>query len=820
MRDVYFSQRLLHKMNKMPLARITLVEGGSGYGKTTAVREALSGCVTVCWHTAAPDNASSNYATLYRLIAEFCPAAACALMETGLPNRANADTVSAALCDIRCSQPAYLVLDNFQNFLPALPQSILSVLLNMPDQNLHVVMIAYDLHRCVKALAEPADALRISQDDLLLRRDEIMEYYAQFSIPLLKEQAELLACRSDGWMVALSLDVRRTLEAGLLNEEEFNIHALLTSLIWNQLNKEDQDKLIVYSFFETLTVEQICELEGTAAPDELSRLLLGRLPLVRFNESLQQYEFHALLHEYLVDQTVQLSSARTRTACGRAGEWCAKHGDTVRAITCYHRCGDYGAILSLDLVGLFQVKIDGKPFEQIAEHIADSAPEAVIAQYPISMLRIAYYLFGSCRFDVFGALMQNIRRVIDSSCDTMLLGEWMLIDALSVFPDIERMGARYQEAARLIGGRCKVISPLEPYMFGCPSMWMLFYAHSGDMERNAGLLTDMLAIYTALTGGHGRGADEIYRGECHCVQARFEEAEICAYKAMYLADAAQQVTVSYGAAMLLGIIAVYRGDDAGLHKAVELLETKASHYTKLHDTPQNTCMLETVRGYLMGLMLLIQRYPAWVRDDGDAQMDLTFVNFLVYQSRVTDLVLKKKYRHALACIEALLGCDQRLCSAATRNFMLAGLALCYLATGHVGRAVDALDASLTLAAPDHNYTFHARLRKVFAVLFTHPRIAGKHKRAILEIKALKIDYAAQDDELVFSAIQPTKLPAILTAREREMATLASAGMRNREIAQAMGITEATVKSHLNTVFQKLNIDRRSKIVEMLEMDEK
>jgi LuxR family maltose regulon positive regulatory protein len=378
------------------------------------------------------------------------------------------------------------------------------------------------------------------------------------------------------------------------------------------------------------------------------------------------------------------------------------------------------------------------------------------------------------------------------------------------------MRARYQEAASLIGGQSRVVSPLEPFMFGCPSMWMLFYAKSGDMERNADLFSSMLSVYTALTGGHGSGADEIYRGECYCVQARFEEAEICAYKAAYCAEAAGQVTVAYGAAMLLGIIAVYRNDDVCLKKAVEQLEAKASHYTRLHDTPLNTCMLESVRGYLMGLMLLTQHYPAWARDDGGAQMNLTFVNFLVYQSRVTDLVLQKKYGQAIARIEVLLRCDPRLGSAAARNFMLAGLALCYLAIVRVNRAAEALDAALTLAAPDHNYTFHARLRKVFAVLYAHPRIAAKHRQAIREIRALKIDYAAPDEKLMFRDIQPTWLPKTLTAREREAAIMAAAGMRNQEIAQALKITEATVKSHLNAVFQKLHIDRRSKIIEMLE----
>jgi len=511
-----------------------------------------------------------------------------------------------------------------------------------------------------------------------------------------------------------------------------------------------------------------------------------------------------------------MTPERLRAACRRAGEWYKRHGDTLLAITCYNRCGDDEGILSLDLAGLFQSEIDGVPFENIIERIASTAAEETMARHPIAMLRIAYFLFGACKFARYEELMMKLRRIIERLNDPALMGEWVLMDSYSVFPDLNAMGERYRQAARLIGGSSRAISPREPYMFGCPSMWMLFYSRSGDMERNGDLYSSVLTVYAALTSGHGSGADELYRGECHCVQARYEEAEICAYKAAYQADAAGQITVAYGAAMLLGIISIYRNDIMGLEKAIQHLEAKAQRYAHEYDTALNTLMLETVRGYLLGLLLQTQSYPPWVSDDGNVEMNLTFVNFMIYQSRITDLVLKKQYKFAIARIEVLLRSDPRLATAACRNFMHAGLALCYLAIGRINKAAEALDASLALAAPDRNYTFLARLRKVFAMLFMHPRIVSKHKKAVREIRALRIDYAAPDEELVFKDIKPSQLPNELTPREREVALMAAGGMRNKEIALALSITEATVKSHMNVVFQKLFIDRRSKILEILE----
>ena len=48
----------------------------------------------------------------------------------------------------------------------------------------------------------------------------------------------------------------------------------------------------------------------------------------------------------------------------------------------------------------------------------------------------------------------------------------------------------------------------------------------------------------------------------------------------------------------------------------------------------------------------------------------------------------------------------------------------------------------------------------------------------------------------------------LTARESEIARYVAAGMRNAEAAGKLGITEGTVKVHLNTTFKTLRIRDR------------
>ena len=52
------------------------------------------------------------------------------------------------------------------------------------------------------------------------------------------------------------------------------------------------------------------------------------------------------------------------------------------------------------------------------------------------------------------------------------------------------------------------------------------------------------------------------------------------------------------------------------------------------------------------------------------------------------------------------------------------------------------------------------------------------------------------------------LGTVLSEKEREIADHVGRGLRNKEIARRMGITEKTVKNHLSNVFRKLNVNNR------------
>ena len=52
----------------------------------------------------------------------------------------------------------------------------------------------------------------------------------------------------------------------------------------------------------------------------------------------------------------------------------------------------------------------------------------------------------------------------------------------------------------------------------------------------------------------------------------------------------------------------------------------------------------------------------------------------------------------------------------------------------------------------------------------------------------------------------------LSARERAVASLVQSGLRNKEVASELGLTEGTVKVHLHKVFDKLGIRGRTELI--------
>ncbi len=813
----FFTERLKERLRRIPESALSVLEAPAGYGKTTAVHWALEGRPEpVYWYTAVESMPDNSFRWFVRQVGLVDEEASRRLSDLGYLNRANADQAARIISELRAEQPMTLVFDNFQfaaeNWQPQLLDALAK-----GTGGLHTVFISQNFGRLRGILSELEDSVcSIRGRDLLLSEEDIGAFAEQLGVTLTAAEARDIHRRTDGWAAAVGLYLRRR-DPAAAGDTAPDLETLLYDSFWRRLSPVEQDFLLLICLFDHVSPANLSALfpEEELSREEQTRLL-RRTPLVRYNEVRQDYYLHEILLNFLRRRLEAAGPAFRMEVYRRSGAVYRDKGLAREAVGCFFKAGDDDALLGCELVCLITEDFDGVSYTALARQVLERCPEEVQVKHPLSLLRLCYALYAGCEFAAFDRHMDRLRALFAPLGDSQLMGEWYLMDALSDFPDLDRMEAKYREADKLMNRPSQVFVKEEPFLFGCASMWYLFYAEPGRMMETADRFARVMKLYNRLTDGHGAGAAELYRGEALSVQGRFEESDIQAYQAAFLSEQSSNSTATYGAALLLGINAIYSGNMIGLQKAVDYLENKAQGYSFLQGKRLNTYMVETVRGYLLGLMMETGRSALWAQGDADNLTDLTFTNFMVKTCRITDLLLKKEYKQAIASVEASLQLDPRLISASTRNFMYCGLALGYMAIGRMMKAAEYLDKSLTIAGQDKNYTFLACFRKYFQVLFLMPNISHRHSKTIAEIKALNIRYTRADESHIFAMLEEVpELKSDLTAREREVAELAAAGLRNSEIAQRLNVTEHTVKQHLKSAFQKMNIDRRSKLIEML-----
>ena len=123
-------------------------------------------------------------------------------------------------------------------------------------------------------------------------------------------------------------------------------------------------------------------------------------------------------------------------------------------------------------------------------------------------------------------------------------------------------------------------------------------------------------------------------------------------------------------------------------------------------------------------------------------------------------------------------------------------------------------AVLMLTVSEHEPDLYAALRVGAGGYLTKDMPAGELIEAVLAVARGEPRIAAAMAsrmlaELGGSPAAPEDPLGALSDREREVLTLLSEGLRNREIAERLVISEATVKTHVRHVLEKLRFRNRA-----------
>jgi len=93
------------------------------------------------------------------------------------------------------------------------------------------------------------------------------------------------------------------------------------------------------------------------------------------------------------------------------------------------------------------------------------------------------------------------------------------------------------------------------------------------------------------------------------------------------------------------------------------------------------------------------------------------------------------------------------------------------------------------------------------------RAEEPRKAVAAELRAAELARRCQG--AITPALRAIETQALLSSREIEVATLASGGLANKEIASRLSVSVRTVENHLQRVYEKLGVARRADLAQAL-----
>ena len=808
----YYSDHLKQKLDLIAVSPTVVVEAPTGCGKTTAVRDYLDTAfpqgADIHWFTAVDEAPVALYHRFCREIERIDDHEGKHLIKIDFPNAFTVGEACDAIRSIRCNHEVWLVIDNFRFLYVALPTSFLTALPEHYEKALHVIVISQMLGNNLTAAISDGGVLNVTAFDLRLNAADIRSYYSLAGIDITETQACQVLKYTDGWIIAVYLQLCAYQETGAFSD--MAAHQLIDKLIWKNLTEEQRIFLMCVSLFETITLHQIYSLfNWTALPDYVAECL--SVPLINYDIERQMYELHGILREFIEKKRAERGTSFEKRCLLTAGDSYRNDGKTELALEFYARIKDYRRILSLDLSHFIYEEIGDTTFFEIALDLAQNCPSNIRRAYPLSMLRVAWAIKSSGNDDVFGKLMKELDEYIPEN--GLLRAEWLLLSGYLSFPHTDQMLSAVQKAAALFGGaRSQVILPEAPWAFGGFSQIAEFHIKAGEADRESESLRAFLSIYSRLTGGHGSGADELFRAELAYNRRDMMDAEIFAYKSAFLAESNQQSIVQLGVALLLADIALYKADVVGWQNAIASMERVANYEGQNNFVVR--AMLDAARGTLLTELGIFNGIADWLKN-GEFRNRTLIGPMLAYSFFVflKFLYCQEDYTRFIGLMEAL-PLNVRNKSAYSEFLSSILIAAGYNSIGDRAKAVAFFEQAAENVMQDGLITDLISFSRPFQDI-ANELIEKKYPQYLARFNDCKEQYIVGWKTLN-KAVASGDLPQNLTEREREIALLAAEGLHNREIAERLFVTENTVRTHLRSVFQKLDIDRRAKLSEMTE----
>ena len=441
--------RLFDALDDGAEGRLVLISAPAGAGKTALLSTWVSERPRkrVAWMSLRPRRGENAFwAEFLEALRGVVPAST-ALAHLAAPRAGTppgfVDRLLSAVA--RLHAPVTLVMDDFHNVPRTGVSAGIEQLLRSSSPHLRLVISTrHDPDLPIHVFRASGELVELRAADLAFTEDEARQFLAAMAVELQPALFQALLERTEGWAAGLRL-FTLSLQGGGIVDALLDESAAVDYLVQEALKSQSEETrrfLLQTSIVDRLTPDLAEALTGTDSTGTLEELVNRNLFIERVGSNPAWYRYHHLFAEILRTELFQEGRAEVGELHARAAGWYLAHGEHVDALQHAFAASDLDLASSCLVESWFDLLVDADLTMQTA--LTDALPtDRVRDSVPLTAVAATLALMsGDVRRG--GNLLDAVPRAEFAACD-------LRVQAMFVFACLfrHRLEGECSKAAKL-----------------------------------------------------------------------------------------------------------------------------------------------------------------------------------------------------------------------------------------------------------------------------------------------------------------------------------------------------------------------------------
>lgn len=797
---------------------LTILEAPMGFGKSTAVKEFLlnSSCRSL-WITCMDANASTNHfwEQFANGVGKWDAKASDKLAHLGFPTDApGIARFMDVFEEIEFDERTVIVIDDIHLLSDIRVANLLLQLTEEQTDNFHLVMVTRDTtHIHFTRLLSMGLCNVISQHRLKFNAEEIAAYCKLTYGDIPEQDLQQICTYTDGW-VSLIYIILLGIKNGVSIGMNQTIDTLIEQALFNTYDQRIREFLLRVAIMDEFEGKQAQVVTQEEDAEDLLKRLVKENAFVQYDDQRRVYRIHNVLLDFLRGKQ-RFTEEELKSLYVRLGDWYLSRKEYGMGYAYLCKAGEVIRILEL-LSNPANIRNELSEFPG-SFAMFDALPENLLMEYPLAYLQHIMVSIVRGNESIIGDCEERLQRLIGAYSKmegiteahrSRIMAEAMIMIRFTQFNHMEPSGDINRTIIRLLDGRQSYIMQRDNEVtFGSPSMLYIYFRDSGSFKHIMELLSERYPTYASFANGCGSGGDLVAQAEYALEIGDTKHAILTAQKAIIKAKMYDQTSLEICANFLLIRLAIVSGDIDGALSQLRDLEKSVSEISNpILDTSVEIC-----KGYIYACLGQVERIPYWLQTGGMTDADM-FIQGLAYSHIVYGkaVMLSGKYLELEMLTESFH--KQFSIFSNQLGFIHNGIFLAVAKKHLYGlkSGVDVLSETLSMARCDdlvmpfiENAPFITDLMKT--ILMVHPN----------DPYLTRIFKGCENYNKALQKKNSDKVT--LSNKEKEVLTLVAEGLSREAIAKQLVISQGTVKTHLQNIYTKLDVNGRVSAIKVAKM---